>query len=503
MNKQITVTLNGLRLQSVQGMTLSEIAKGEKPCGGHGKCGKCKVIARGNLSEITDAEKQLLTNEELANGIRLACLTYALGDCTIETLTERADTQIVTDGALPQMEFNPTFLQYGVAIDIGTTTLAAKLYDTKGTLLSETSRINPQQAWGADVISRIEAALDGKAKELAGAIRTALDEILFELAQKAGLTSQEIDSVVITGNTVMLSLLSEESVEPFSHAPFDAKRRFGETLTAKELLFSNLFPDTKIYLPPCISAFVGADTTCAILATELTKKNTLTMLADIGTNGEMALWDNGTLTVCSTAAGPAVEGVGISMGMRGAVGAIDKVTVKDGEELQAHVIGETEPKGICGSGLVDAVACMLDTEILDESGFLEDEPFEIQAPVMLTQKDIRMLQLAKSAICAGLLTLIKTPHLQPSDISTLYIAGGFGNYLNMQSAAKIGLLPAELSKNANAVGNAALGGASMILLNTDIKKEAETLVKGAKVLDLSTNPTFSEHYLSGMSLEKM
>ena len=502
MNKQITVTLNGLRLQSVQGMTLSEIAKGEKPCGGHGKCGKCKVIARGNLSEITDAEKQLLTNEELANGIRLACLTYALGDCTIETLTERADTQIVTDGALPQMEFNPTFLQYGVAIDIGTTTLAAKLYDTKGTLLSETSRINPQQAWGADVISRIEAALDGKAKELAGAIRTALDEILFELAQKAGLTSQEIDSVVITGNTVMLSLLSEESVEPFSHAPFDAKRLFGETLTAKELSFSNLFPDTKIYLPPCISAFVGADTTCAILATELTKKNTLTMLADIGTNGEMALWDNGALTVCSTAAGPAFEGVGISMGMRGAVGAIDKVFVKDGT-LYAHVIGDTAPKGICGSGLVDAVACMLDTEILDESGFLEDEPFEIQAPVTLTQKDIRMLQLAKSAICAGLLTLIKNSHLQPSDISTLYIAGGFGNYLNMQSAAKIGLLPAELSKNANAVGNAALGGASMILLNTDIKKEAETLVKGAKVLDLSTNPTFSEHYISGMSLEKM
>jgi uncharacterized 2Fe-2S/4Fe-4S cluster protein (DUF4445 family) len=146
---------------------------------------------------------------------------------------------------------------------------------------------------------------------------------------------------------------------------------------------------------------------------------------------------------------------------------------------------------------------MLDAEILDESGFLEDEPFTVQAPVTLTQKDIRMLQLAKSAICAGLMTLIQNEKLQPLDIQTLYIAGGFGNYLNMQSAARIGLLPNDLTTCSQAVGNAALAGASMFLLNTNIQKESEKLIKRAAILDLSTNPTFSDLYMSGMMLDEI
>ena len=498
--KQITAIINGKPTLAVCGISVSELIGGEKPCGGHGKCGKCKVFAKGTLSALTDAERKHLTADELARGIRLACLTYALGECEIETLTERADTQIVTDGALPQIELNPEFSQYGVAIDIGTTTLAARLYDTKGKPLAETSCLNPQQEWGADVISRIEAALAGKAGELAGAIRKALDEILAELATKADIDTKAIDGVAITGNTVMLSLLTEEDVEPFSHAPFDAKRLFGETLTAKELELISLKPDTAVYLPPCISAFVGADTTCAILATELTKKTEPAMLADIGTNGEMALWSNEALTVCSTAAGPAFEGVGISMGMRGAVGAIDRVTVTDGS-LHAHVIGDVEPKGICGSGLIDAVACMLDQEILDESGFLEDEPFTVQAPVTLTQKDIRMLQLAKSAISAGLLTLIQNEQLTPTDISALYIAGGFGNYLNMQSAGRIGLLLHELTDRTKTVGNAALSGAVMLLLDRRMRDDAQLLVKKSRVADLSANPIFINAYTEGMMFE--
>ena len=190
------------------------------------------------------------------------------------------------------------------------------------------------------------------------------------------------------------------------------------------------------------------------------------------------------------------------MGMRGAEGAIDKVTVKDGN-THVHVIGNIEPKGICGSGLVDAVACMLDEEILDESGFLEDEPFEIKAPVTLTQKDIRMLQLAKSAICAGLRTLIQGATLVPADVSTLSIAGGFGSYLNTANAAKIGLLPKELAQNATAVGNAALAGASMLLLKVQLGQQAADLALSATVLDLSTSATFSDFYISGMMLDEM
>lgn len=501
MSKQIIVTLNGKRISSVSGITLSEITSGEKPCGGHGKCGKCKVIAKGEISVPTDDELKHLTADELARGVRLACMTHVLGDCEIITNFNRENSQIVTYGNLPEFEIKPIFAKYGVAIDIGTTTLAARLYDNHGNMLGSTSCLNPQQEWGADVITRIEAALDGKARKLARAIRQALDGIISELSDIAKINSKEIDSVVITGNTVMLSLLTEQSVEPFSHAPFDTERLFGETLTAGELELSDLTPNTPIYLPPCISAFVGADTTCAILATQLCDDGTA-MLADIGTNGEMVLWHGEKLTVCSTAAGPAFEGVGISMGMRGADGAIDKVCIEHGQ-LKAHIIGDGTPTGICGSGLVDAVACMLDLEIVDESGYLEDDEFIIQAPVSLSPKDIRMLQLAKSAICAGLVTLIETEKLNASDISNLYIAGGFGNYLNKDSAAKIGLLPRELAKKSKAVGNAALAGASMMLLNNEIKEKTAELVKNANTIDLSTNPTFSEQYMSGMMLEEV
>ena len=498
MNKQITVTVNGKPRLAVAGIMLSEIINGEKPCGGHGKCGKCKVIAKGVLSAPTNDELKHLIADELAKGVRLACMTYAFGDCEITTTSNKESSQIVTDGELPEFEISPTFAKYGIAVDVGSTTLAARLYGVDGNILGSTSRINPQQEWGADVITRIEAALGGKAADLARAIREALNGIIYELSVIAKIDSKEIDSVVITGNTVMLSLLTEQSVEPFSHAPFDAERLFGETVRAGELELSNLIPTTPIYIPPCISAFVGADTTCAILATELCDGDTA-MMADIGTNGEMALWHGGRLTVCSTAAGPAFEGVGISMGMRGAVGAIDKVSIEDGE-LRSHVIGNTEPVGICGSGLVDAVACMLDLEIVDESGSLEADECTVQAPVCLIPKDIRMLQLAKSAICAGIVTLIDSEGLSASDISTLYIAGGFGNYLNKESAAKIGLFPKDLVDNSVAVGNAALAGASMILLNVEIKERAEEIARCANTLDLSTNPVFSDQYMSGMML---
>ena len=223
------------------------------------------------------------------------------------------------------------------------------------------------------------------------------------------------------------------------------------------------------------------------------------MLVDIGTNGEMALWREGTLTVCSTAAGPAFEGVGISMGMRASFGAIDRVTLED-KKIKAHVIGDGAPVGICGSGLVDAVACLLKSGALDESGYLGNDAIAIQDSVSVTQEDIRMLQLAKSAIFAGLVTLVRTQQISFTGIASLAIAGGFGCYLNTENAALIGLLPKELVKKSLAVGNAALDGASMILLNDDFKQASERIAKRATVIDLASNPIFSEAYMLGMIL---
>ena len=497
MKNEIHVIVNGKETVAAKDTTLSEITKGEKPCGGHGKCGKCKVIAKGNLSNPCDMELKLLSSDEISRGVRLACLTRALGDCEIETVFAVERSQIVTAGILPTFELKPLFSDYGIAIDIGTTTIAAQLYDANGALLSEVSRLNPQQKWGADVMSRIESALNGAAASLKEAIRNTLNDMILEFSSVTDI--KKADGVVITGNTVMLSLLTGQSVEPFSHAPFEMKRPFGETLTADELSLSALHPNTPVYLPPCISAFVGADITCALLATELCENNTA-LLTDIGTNGEMALWHNGKLTVCSTAAGPAFEGVGISMGMRGAVGAIDRVYVENGN-LKAHVVGEGTPVGICGSGLVDAVGCMLDLGIIDERGYLEDDEFVVETPVYLTPKDIRMLQLAKSAICAGILTLVDAAKLNTSDISRFYVAGGFGNYLNKENNAKIGLLPTDLSEKIEVVGNAALSGAVMLLLNSEMHGTITDIAKAATTLVLSTNPNFAERYMSGMMLE--
>ncbi|MBP3375503.1 MAG: DUF4445 domain-containing protein [Clostridia bacterium] len=495
----ITVTVNGVKVQAEVGDLLSEIIRGEKPCGGHGRCGKCRVVAKGFLSAPSESELKLLTRGETERGVRLACLTRALGDCDVETNEEISREQIITSGATEDFELDPIFERYGVAIDIGTTTLAARLYGADGSLLAELAEINPQIEWAADVISRVEAALSGKESELAQAIRQALDGMIGKLSAIADIDTKAIDGVVVTGNTVMLSLLVGESVEPFAHAPFDAKRLFGEYIEASELELHSLEADTRVYLPPCISAFVGADTTCAIIATGLLKSE-CAMLVDIGTNGEIALNNNGRLAVCSTAAGPAFEGVGITMGMRGAAGAIDKVYIEDGG-IKAHVVGDTAPVGICGSGLVDAVACMLENEIIDESGYLEDDEFTILSPVYLTPKDIRMLQLAKSAICAGILTLIKTEKIDISNISRLYIAGGFGSYLNLESASRIGLIPRALKDKAVTVGNAALGGAAMMLLDRGAMDKAEKLSKSAFVVELSSNPIFSDLYMSGMMLE--
>ena len=495
-NKTITVKINGRPVLSRAGLALSEIIKGEKPCGGHGKCGKCRVTARGELSPLTDSEKAVLGADEMARGVRLACLTVALGDCEVEGDFADEGAQIVADGAPVMAEIKPSFSRFGVAVDIGTTTIASQLYNSLGELLATATRLNPQSEWGADVVSRMEAALGGNASRLAASVREAIDGIICELAASAGIETCEIDGAVITGNTIMLCLLTEESVEPLSHAPFEAKRLFGESLCADALGLASLKPDTEIYLPPCMSAFVGADITCAVMASDLCRCGRA-LLVDIGTNGEMALWQNGKLSTCSTAAGPAFEGVGISAGMRGSLGAIDKVTVESGN-VRAHVIGEGSAIGICGSGLVDAVACMLELEAVDETGFMEDEPFALCDSVEITQDDIRAVQLAKSAVCAGMMTLADSHNAPVDELEAVYIAGGFGSYLNTANAEKIGLLPNGVSKKSTSIGNAALRGASMLLLNTDLKSQSQSLAQGAETLELSTNKMFSDLYINGM-----
>ena len=499
------IRINGIVFEAGQGTLLGDLVTREcsgggpmlsLPCGGHGRCGKCRVVARGALSPLSEAERRLLSQEEIGRGVRLACCTTVEGDCSIE-LVGRDNGQIRTVGDMPDIVLRPAFDAYGFVLDIGTTTLAARLYDVKGTLLAEGSRLNPQAGWGADVISRIEADLRGEGGKLTQAICKAVDGLVEELAAKARIGQKEIDGLVITGNTVMLHLLTGTSTEPLSHAPFAAERLFGEAVTAEKTGLISVLPQTEVYLAPCAAAFVGADLITALLAGGLCDTGDTQLLADIGTNGEMALWHGGELYCCSTAAGPAFEGAGISMGMGGSKGAIDRVAVRDGK-LAVHVIGDAEPVGICGSGVVDAVACLLETGQMDDTGYIEEESAVVSEPVVFTQNDVRMVQLAKSAIHAGIRTLLHSANLECGDVRALLIAGGFGSFLDVENAAKISLFPEEMLPCIRVIGNAALSGASMLLLNKEYRGACEKYAAQAKIVELSTNPFFADEYMERM-----
>lgn len=499
-----TLFINGVPVSVPAGLRLSDALPSSHqiplPCAGLGRCGKCRVIATGALSPVSEAEKAALTKEDLANHVRLACCTFLLGDASVTT--EKAANAQILLGTEPQtatpsrLASHAGYTRLGAAIDLGTTTLAARLYDETGRLLTQGGRPNPQNRFGADVIARIQASIDGEGQALARSVSDGITELLSSLCQEAGRCLEEIDGLVIAGNTAMLYLLTNTPPHALSKAPFQADRLFDEIVTAESLSLP-VAPGARVYLPRCLSAFVGADITAALLFDQTATGNESRALMDIGTNGEMALWHNGTLYACSTAAGPAFEGAGLSMGMNGETGAIDHMRVENGR-LCAHVLGETTPRGVCGSGVIDAVACLLETEQMDETGLLDDDPTMLMPPVSLSQKDIRMVQLAKSAICAGFLTLLQTVGLPLSGLSSLSVAGGFGSYLHLPSAGRMGLLPADVLSRVRVIGNASLYGASQLLLDPSLREKATAVAKNAQIVPLHANLVFSSLYAENM-----
>ncbi len=466
------------------------------PCAGSGKCGKCKIKAIGLLSPIDEREKALLSKLEISENYRLACRTYVLGDC--EIICECEGEQIINLETRKLSTYkNASFKKYGIAIDIGSTTLAATLQNRNGVILAKAGSKNLQSAYGADVVTRLTSAQNGSHTEICSVTRSQINSLIKELCKNANIDPKKIDRAVITGNTVMLTFLCSLATDGFTHAPFKAPDLFGKTLSASELDLYTLESTCPVYLPPCAGAFVGADLICALLASGIAENDAVCMLIDIGTNGEAVLCQNRKLTFCSAAAGPAFEGAELSCGMGCSDGAIDSVKIVNGK-LFCHVIGIGPAKGICGSGIIDALASMKALEIIEESGYLEDSPYEIFENVYITQQDVRKIQLAKSAICAALKTLARLSGITPSQIEKLYIAGGFGNSLNIQNACNISLIPAELAEKCETMGNGALQGAQMLLFDKSLEKLCEKYAKG-EVVDLSTSPIFAEHYVMGMT----
>lgn len=443
---------------------------GLRPCGGLGKCGKCAVTLSGEVSAPNDAEKKA--------GVRLACQAQILGDAQV-FLPTAADLQQIQTESDAQITFTP-LEGTGIAVDIGSTTLVLRRYDLQtGALLGQSAMINPQTGIAADVMGRIGAAIEGKGQRLQKQILDALSLLLHQAGKTA-------DQAVITGNTTMLYLLTGKNPVSLSRAPFEADDLFDRETSVL---------DIPAYLPPCMNAFVGADISCAVLASDMCREKTA-LLCDIGTNGEIALWKDGVLSVTSTAAGPAFEGALISCGCSSIPGAIDKVWWENGQ-LATHTIGDHPAVGICGSGLIDAVAVLLQQEIMDETGAL-DEDVVLATGVTLLQKDIRALQLAKAAIAAGIQTLLDSTGTTFNEIETFYLAGGFGSHLNLQNAAAIGLIPEELVSKAKVIGNAALAGASRLLLDPSAKEKIRTIAENSRHFNLGGNPVFNNNYMEQM-----
>jgi len=405
---------------------------------------------------------------------------------------------------------------YGIAVDIGTTTVVAYLYDLAScTQLAIASRINAQVTLGTDVISRIKYCMDIEdgLSDMNEAIVKELNSLIEELLAQGKLGTADISRMVVTGNTTMLHLFAGLSPVAMGVAPFEPESTFGYSAKAADL--GLIVKEADVYLTDCISAFVGGDITTAILASGMFAGDDLCLLLDIGTNGEVALGSKNGIRGTSTAAGPAFEGAQLSHGMASVKGAINSVYVLEGE-IHVTTIGDIEPKGICGSGAVDALALALRAGLVDETGRIADKDevagplrkylteengmpaLKIAGEIVMTQKDIREIQTAKAAIAAGVLSLLHDAGEDLNSVKKLYLAGGFGNYMVPENAVTIGLLPREIADRIEPIGNAAGAGAVMVLLSEKYEAQCKAIKQSGQHVNLENNPFFMEKYVDCM-----
>ncbi len=467
----------------------------EFPCGGRGRCKGCRVKVLAGALPISDEERQRLTAAELAEGWRLACRGRADGDLKIELAQWEA--AILTDDSA--FAFTPRE-GLGIAVDLGTTTIVAQLLDLQaGHVLGVRTALNAQAKHGADIMSRVEFAVGRLSQRvLEKLVRRQIGSLVKELLAVGNPAGQEVKSIVMVGNTVMHHLFCGVSLEPLSHYPFEPVSPGLKALDAAQELGWHVPGNPTVRFLPCLGSFVGSDILAGLLATKLHESDQLAALIDLGTNGEIVVGNRERMLCASTAAGPAFEGARISMGMRAATGAISEVHVQDGR-LECHVLGNVAPRGICGSGLVDAVAAGLELGRISPKGRLaQADSLPLAAPVSLNQWDVRELQLAKGAIAAGLRILLDQWGATKQDLGQVFLAGAFGNYINHASARRIGLLDFAPEK-VRPAGNTALLGAKLALFGLpELDGAYPELLAKVKHLSLNEDPRFQETFVEEM-----
>jgi uncharacterized 2Fe-2S/4Fe-4S cluster protein (DUF4445 family) len=600
----------GLRLKVRWGTTIMEAlqevdVRVEGDCGGLGKCGRCRVRVLSEMRPPSEEENELLGEDEIEEGIRLACRSRIEKDLVIqveETDSERLDHQILATGTRPVFQLDPLIDErlvildttpqknglsdceriklalggeypdlevslhclrtlpallektsfkvtaaihrnsllalhereevgglYGLTFDLGTSTLVGKIIRlSDGKEIAAISRLNSQSKYGADIISRIQYVKEQRhgLEELSRLIINDLNQITKQLLEVGDLKADDIFITVAAGNTTMQHLLLSLNPTDIAHAPFAPVSTDGLILRAADIGIT-LHPEALLYVMPSRSGYIGGDLISMILASGCAEQDDKIALGlDLGTNGEIFLGNRKRLMTCSAAAGPALEGARISHGMIAKEGAIESVYAEDGN-LRYQVIGNVEPRGLCGSGLVDLVAVLLERSIIDQGGLMQppqggsgdtlsarvikrdkgiydflvaatEESFS-QKPIYFSQKDVRELQLAKGAVAAGIQILMDQMGVGIRDIDLVYVAGAFGNYIHPQSALRIGLIPKVDPKIIHTIGNAASTGASMVLLAKGYWKLANELANSLEHVELSTRPDFNEYFIENLN----
>lgn len=507
---RIAITLQplGCTLTVEHGTPLLDVlfAQGvEFPCGGRGRCKGCRVKVLAGELPVTADDSRLLSARELGEGWRLAC--QAIGERDLSLDLAQWEATILADNS--RFDFTPRD-GLGVAIDLGTTTLVAQLLDLRtGHVLAVRTGLNAQARHGADIMSRIDYSVHrGGQRVLEQSIREQIGGLVSELLGAASATTDELRDMVLVGNTAMHQLFCGLDITPLSAHPFEPKTNEVQLFTAKELGWhepsgasrrSAISQHTTVRFLPGLGSFVGSDLLAGVLATRMHENPALTVLVDLGTNGEIVVGNRERLLCASTAAGPAFEGARISCGMRAATGAISEVTLAEGR-LHCRVIGQMAPRGVCGSGLVDAVACALDLGLVQPDGKLTiGGTLALTPSVSMLQADIRELQLAKGAIAAGIRILLQHWGATPADVERVWLAGAFGNYINRASARRIGLINFPPEKVFPA-GNTALLGAKLALFNLPSEAGGYSAIRSrTQHVPLNEDPQFMDIYVDEMS----
>ncbi len=554
-NKEIEY-INGENLMTV---LIRNQAFLNNPCNGKGTCGKCKVIVKSEgLASLTPEEEAALSADEIHRGYRLACMIDGHHDMAVTLVDEERQHRILTTGKLPYFKFEPLVIRktlsdssinhqtesiyhgdrlveadiesaqgvYGIALDIGTTTMVGSLVNLEsGEELGSSSMINPQKNYGLDVLTRISYVVEEGEEGLSilhNILIDGINEMITDLCQTNGINRSWIYEVTVAANTTMLHLLVAEDVRSLGRSPY--KPIFTEMKYVGALdIGIKIHDEAVVCLLPSVSAFIGSDIVGGVLVADMMGTEESVLFIDIGTNGEMVLSKSGDLFACSCAAGPALEGMNIEYGMRARKGAIEDVLITS-EGIELKVIGDAEPEGLCGSGILSVVSELIKTRLIKSNGtFIKLENLEkddekhdylkldgkkrvfhmgsLGYEIEVSQKDVRQVQLAKGAILSGVVSLLDESGISVEELDRVVIAGQFGAHLPADRLITTGILPEVVSEKIDYIGNSSKSAAYMALMSRGVRQAMKEISLEIKYVELSTRDGYDKLFAKCLRFE--